>query len=67
MGEIPVFTWKDQNVDWEKVDRVTSLVDAALDSRRDDLDVVAKARRLEQFYPYMVSHFILPFLFVDAD
>jgi hypothetical protein len=48
------FTWKDLAVDWEKVDRVSTLVDAALDSRRNESDIICKARRLEQFYPFLV-------------
>lgn len=52
--ETTIFTQKDLAVDWEKLDRVSALVDAALDSRRSDPDIISKARRLEQFYPFLV-------------
>ncbi len=50
-----VFSWKDLDVEWEKVERVSTLVEAALDTRREDAETLAKARRLEHFYPFLVK------------
>jgi hypothetical protein len=48
------FTAKDAGVDWEKVARVSALVELALGPQRADPDVVTKARRLGQFYGHLV-------------
>ena len=48
------FSAKDMQVDWDKVNRVAPLVDQALGSKREELAVVANARRLEKFYPHLV-------------
>ena len=50
------FSLKDLDVEWEKVERVSTLVEAALDLRREDSEILAKARRLEHFYPFLVRH-----------
>ena len=54
MGAMAGFTAKDVGVDWDKVARVSALVDLALGPQRADPDVVTKARRLGQFYGHLV-------------
>mmetsp|Transcript_69437 Transcript_69437/g.185274 ORF Transcript_69437/g.185274 Transcript_69437/m.185274 type:complete len:166 (-) Transcript_69437:160-657(-) len=49
-----MFTFKDLDVDWSKIERVSPLVDAALYDNRMDPETQAKARKLEQFYPFLV-------------
>lgn len=51
---MPAFTEKDAGVDWDKVARVSGLVDLALGAQRADPDVVDRARRLGQFYGHLV-------------
>jgi hypothetical protein len=49
------FTSKDLEVDWDKVERASPLVESAFTHDRQNESVIAKARRLEQFYGYMVN------------
>lgn len=56
--ETATFTAKDLDVDWEKVDRASALVDLALKGRDAEGVIVVKARRLERFYSHLVR--VLP-------
>jgi hypothetical protein len=53
------FTEKDVEVDWDKVERASPLVESVFKHGRGDPSIISKARRLEQFYGHMVRFFLV--------
>jgi hypothetical protein len=51
------FMKKEVEVDWDKVERASPLVESAFTHGKDDPSIISKARRLEQFYGHMVRIF----------
>ncbi len=54
------FSRKTVQVPWEKVARTEPLIQRVLGSESTDSSVISKARKLEKFYPYLVSDRTFP-------